>query len=281
MYSDVPIGAAPKFVGPNESAPGAELFDPPPFRPGEIVSHIVGGLLNAAVCAIGLIHALRYADLSWTHTAWALCALVTATYLADLASGILHWMFDTWFDETRGAVRRMVLLVREHHIYPQRIFRYGLKQEFGLMSWFGLLGASPAIAASILGAGLPSDVRFALAIAGASYSIELAFSLELHKIGHIFKPGRTIKALQFAHLILSPEHHMKHHSREHDNNYCLVNGWADATLGRIGLFRTLEQIVSTATQARPRENDRRWRLRFGRWVEPDSLSGHHQLRRER
>lgn len=66
--------------------------------------------------------------------------------------------------------------------------------------------------------------------------------------------------------MLSPRWHYKHHAKEHDTHYCLVNGIADATLGRAGLFRWLECLVSATTGAAPRSNDRTWRRRFGRWV---------------
>jgi hypothetical protein len=29
-----------------------------------------------------------------------------------------------------------------------------------------------------------------------------------------------------------------------DHNYCLINGWADRTLGRLGLFRGLEWVIA-------------------------------------
>jgi hypothetical protein len=58
---------------------------------------------------------------------------------------------------------------------------------------------------------------------------------------------------------------MRHHSGAHDQNYCLITGAADRTLvGRLGIFRLLERIVSALTGAVPRENDRTWSMRHGR-----------------
>lgn len=64
---------------------------------------------------------------------------------ADLASGILHWAFDTWFTENSPVVRRVVLIVREHHVYPQRVFNYPLTQDVGIMAPFGLLSLTPVL----------------------------------------------------------------------------------------------------------------------------------------
>jgi TMEM189-like protein len=199
-------------------------------------------------------------------------SVTAAMYSADVVSGLLHWAFDTWFDETNTPTQRMVRIVREHHIYPQKIFNYGVGQEVGLMSWFGLLGLGPAYINYLVRTQTRRTVRpvdlDALA-AGLVYSILITFSLEFHKQGHRFKRGRLVRALQAAHVILSPEHHMKHHSGEHDDYYCIVNGFGDSTLGRLGFFRLLESGVTTLTGMKPRENDREWRRRFGRWVAPD------------
>ena len=72
--------------------------------------------------------------------------------------------------------------------------------------------------------------------------------------------------LHWAGLLLSVPHHIQHHSGNHDYNYCLINGWADQTLGRLGLFRALEWLIARWSGARPQENDHEWLRRFGRKV---------------
>jgi ubiquitin-conjugating enzyme E2 variant len=160
----------------------------------------------------------------------------------------------------------VVLIVREHHVYPQRIFNYKLLQDVGILSWFGFAGVAPLYwNRRRLSARAGSGARFGL-VSGLTFSVLLTLSLEFHKMGHRTDAGKVISALQRSHLVLSPRHHLKHHSREHDSDYCLVNGIGDLTLGRLGLYRLLEVLVGSVTGLQPRSNDRIWRRRFGRWV---------------
>lgn len=262
--------AAPKSAGPNDAIPDADDLSPEPFSASDIAIHLSGGLLNGAACLGALAFLIGNSGLAVNGWAWVLPAIALATFVADFVSGVLHWAFDTWFDEHTTPVRRMVILVREHHIYPQRIFRYGLNQEVGILSWFALLLSVPLFALAMAPSGPPTVLRYALAAGGVTLSLEITLMLEFHKVGHRFQRGRGIRTLQRLHLLLSlsPEHHMRHHAREHDSHYCLINGLADLTLGRLGVFRGLERVISMQTGAIPRDNDREWRRRYGRWVAP-------------
>jgi len=256
----------PKSTPVGVAIPGGEAFDAGPFTAGEIAVHAVGGALNAILCSLAVAYVATHLPERWWVWSVLLGAVLVGIYVADLASGILHWAFDTWLDE-KSTVRRMVLIVREHHVYPQLIFKYPLRQEIGLMSWFGLFGLAPGLVVAVV-PGEGPVTRLALVVGGLSFSLLVAFSLELHKVGHRARPGRAIRTLQRLGLVLSTRHHMRHHAGEHDTHYCIVTGWADLTLGRLGLFRGLEFCVGTLAGAVPRANDREWRRRYGRWVSP-------------
>ena len=75
----------------------------------------------------------------WAAWPWVLLAVFAGIYTADLVSGLLHWAFDTWLNEDITLLRRMVLQVRERHVYPNRNFRVGFLHDAGTLSWIALI----------------------------------------------------------------------------------------------------------------------------------------------
>jgi len=234
-----------------------DLFAVDRLSPTAMAAHIAGAVANCAGIAVGI--AFLVAHGGYLGNWWAVAgALVVGAFLADFASGTMHWAFDTYFSEN-SAVARMVVRVREHHVHPDRIFRYGFFEDGGLLAVFGFLFSAPFLALAVLGTALPPALRVASTLVGLFLAVEVMFMGELHKCGHRLERGRVLTGLQRAHLIMSPEHHLAHHAGEHLTDYCLVNGWADDTLGKLGVFRGLERVISiVAPHLSPRANDLRW-----------------------
>lgn len=244
----------------------SDAFFVEPYSAQELRFHLAGAVANGV---------LTVAALSWLAATWArhqaawwgvVLAVLAGLYVADLVSGLLHWAFDTWFNENLRFVRRMVLQVREHHIYPNRIFDIHFTHDAGTLSWIALLLTTPVLAWSVLGAGARSPLSAYAILASSVFSVVLVFMLETHKCGHRPRNPLGVRLLQKCGLLLSVPHHIRHHSGNHDVNYCIVNGWADRTLGRLGLFRALEWLVARLAGATPQENDHDWLRRFGRAV---------------
>jgi len=239
----------------------ADAFATEPYTPGEVRFHVTGGALNGAVTLGGLAWlALTFREHapSWP---WMALALLAGVYAADLVSGLLHWAFDTWFSEGITFLRRMVLQVREHHVFPNRIFHIHFLHDAGTLSWIALILTGPLVLGMILFGGRAAG---AVVLAAAVFNVLLVTMLAFHKCGHRARQPRSIRLLQRSGLLLSVTHHSRHHLGNHDFNYCLINGWADRTLGRLGLFRGLEWLIARSTGAKPQENDHEWLCRFGR-----------------
>ncbi len=246
--------------------PAGDPFAVEPYSARERCFHAAGAAVNGLTWV---------AALAWLAGAWSaqppaalgvVAAVLAGVYLADLASGLLHWAFDTWFDDGTTFVRRMVLQVREHHIHPGRIFRIHFTQDAGTLSWIALLVTAPWLAAAAF-AGAESAAGALLAYvvaAGVVFNPLLVFMLEFHKCGHRPCGPAWVKVLQRLRLVLPVKHHLTHHSDNHDVNYCIINGWADVTLGRLGLFRGLEWLIHRLSGAEPQRDDYAWFERFGR-----------------
>ncbi|MEO7260711.1 MAG: fatty acid desaturase CarF family protein [Jatrophihabitantaceae bacterium] len=183
-----------------------------------------------------------------------LIAFAGATFAADLTSGLLHWAFDTWFSTTKGAFKRMVSIVREHHVKPDEIFTFRFATDSGMLSWFGASGAFALLMASRVVGDRPI-VAVSLCLAAPIYSLDVSLMFEYHKWGHRRRRGPLARAAQRCGLLLSPDHHLRHHRGEHDSHYCLINGMADRTLGQLGLFRGLERVITAVTGVKPRAED--------------------------
>lgn len=236
------------------------------YTRGDVVFHLAGGALNVAFTLVGvawLVASWRVALRSWYVLP---LGLLLGLYVADFVTGFLHWAFDVWFNEDIEFVRRMVIMVREHHLHPQRIFKYSFYHDAGILSWLSAPLTAPAVAYAVAtGAGpSASATLYALVCASVVVSLCLVFMLEFHKCGHNPAPSRVVKILQGLHLLLPYDHHMRHHSGNYDRNYCLINGYADLTLGALGIWRSLERVVSAVTGAVPQSNDKEWLRRYKR-----------------
>lgn len=228
-----------------------------PYSRVEIAAHAAVALPNvAAVLWSGGWLVRHHAPLAsaWL---WLPLATLAGMTLADFVSGFLHWLFDTWFSEERPQLRRMVIMVREHHIRPLAIFQYSWYHDAAPLSVIAL-GVCAALLWPALLDRAPSVADYCRVWTGLVANLSIVFMLELHKLGHARPAPGWLGRLQRWHLVMSPRHHGKHHRGRHDADYCIVNGLADHALNAIHFWRAIEAVISRATGAVPRSNDRVW-----------------------
>jgi Lipid desaturase domain len=230
----------------------------PPVSRSDVAFNAIALVLNSSLTLWGMTWLILHwteVDLPW----YVLIGTIfLGLFLSDFFSGLLHWAFDTWFTENTPLLERMVLIVREHHVYPQHIFRYQFHDEAGSVSWPSLAHTIPAIGLVTLRPSSVSVVGYCTVILSVMVSVFTLFMLQFHKLGHRKSDSSIVRSLQRIHLLMSPQHHGQHHRGNHDIKYCLINGWADFVMDSIGFWRGMEWIIHWLTKAVPRSNDKIW-----------------------
>jgi ubiquitin-conjugating enzyme E2 variant len=164
--------------------------------------------------------------------------------LADLVTGIAHWLCDRVFDEHAPFFGPLIVKgFREHHVDPLGITRHG---------FLGVNGNTALVAVPVLAAALaiPAPESGASgALLGWSLVIGLVFSAvatnQFHAWAHAKRVPRSIAWLQEHNLLLSPRAHAVHHDHGFDRAYCVTTGWWNPLLDRMQLFHKLETLFAS------------------------------------
>jgi hypothetical protein len=188
--------------------------------------------------------ALRLAALDWGIAQLLVAGTAAAAgyLLADLVSGLVHWFCDTFFQVTTPVIgQAFIRPFREHHDDPLSITRH----DFLEVNGNNCLALLPLLAGVLLVSGSASP-----SLAGMfGQTLALTFALatfatnQFHKWAHQEQPSALVRRLQASGLILSPEHHARHHSRPYRQAYCITVGWLDPLLDRHRLFERIEAAV--------------------------------------
>jgi ubiquitin-conjugating enzyme E2 variant len=206
----------------------------------------------ALMLTLGLLAmlAIRLADWGTESPASAVAAVVgvVAGYaLADLVSGAIHWLCDTFFAEDTPLIGRSIIRpFRDHHRHPEAILRYSLLEQDGtnymilvLPLWLAARIETSPSPASLL--GLSALWGFAIGSLGTNL---------FHKWAHAPEPPRAVRWLQRRRLVLSPEAHSVHH-RSYTGGYCVTNGWLNPLLDRLEAYGRAERALRRLLRRAP------------------------------
>ena len=168
-------------------------------------------------------------------------------FAADVASGLAHWLCDTYFQPATPLIGPTIITpFREHHVDPAAIGRHGMFERNGN----NCLAALPLLA---VGAFWPWDLAragHALAIGVlAAASLTLCFTNQIHAWAHTSSVPRVVRWLQHCGILLAPERHARHHDGVHNCAYAVVSGWSNRWLDR-ALIRM--EALLTNVGVRPR-----------------------------
>jgi ubiquitin-conjugating enzyme E2 variant len=180
----------------------------------------------------------------------ALSAFMLGFVAADFISGFVHWLADTWGTPEWPIIgKALIRPFREHHVDEKEITRHGFVETNGNNCFISLPAATTA-------ALLPDDtVWFFVAAMTFSLCLAILGTNQFHKWAHMDAPPRYVKMLQYANLILPPEHHAVHHTTPYARYYCITVGWLNEALFRLRFFQTLERLITHASGLVPREDD--------------------------
>jgi ubiquitin-conjugating enzyme E2 variant len=213
----------------------------PRQRPRALAVLDAASLVVFAASAAGLLVRLGAMPPPAWWPALALAALA-GVCAADLASGVVHWLFDGFFDEsTPGLGPAFVRPFREHHRDPAAIVRHGFLEVSGNNA----LALSPLLWLCLPLAGAFGREPFASAgLAFGLAAIGVAFvSNQIHRWAHAERAPRVVRWLQRRRWVLAPEAHARHHAGAHDRAYCVATGWMNPLAAGLGLFRALERAL--------------------------------------
>lgn len=177
---------------------------------------------------------------------WPALAGAVAGYLAaDFLSGLAHWAADNFGSpDTPWLGPTFILPFRNHHADPLEITRHGFVEANGatailvgpilMLAWWAVPAAP--------GDGLTAALQAFLLVLWPS----ILMTNQIHKWAHMAEPPRWIRPLQRIRLVLSPEHHRRHHTAPFDTYYCITTGWLNWPLERFGIFSGAQRLIESA-----------------------------------
>ncbi len=203
---------------------------------------------------VAMIWQLAQIDLR-PHVALIVVAFLSSMVAADVVSGLVHWLANTW-----GTVEIPILgptLIknfREHHSDPKALARKGLVETNGDNCMI-LLPAQIGAFFIPVASGHPAWVFFYVFV--LSFTFWIMLTNQIHKWAHVDedKLSWPVKLLQRTRVILSIPEHQIHHTVPFESHYCITNGWLNHLFAKIGFFRKLEWLGWKLFGAIPREND--------------------------
>lgn len=162
-------------------------------------------------------------------------ALFLAHFLADLLSGLVHWVCDSFgCAATRFWGPAFIGPFRRHHDTPRDITMITLAENLGSSALAGLVALLLLSNEMVSQEPLSPWKTFGMML----YILFVQFAVLsnlFHRWAHLRDKDKNqaIRFLQNHNLIIQSEHHWRHHKHNFRINYCVSNGWANQVTNRI------------------------------------------------
>jgi plasmanylethanolamine desaturase len=179
--------------------------------------------------------------LSWP-VGLLIVGLVLAAYaVADLASGIVHFLLDNFGSpETPVIGQKFVKPFRDHHVDPMAM-THG---DFIAVNADNVFVCLPVIIPAFFLLDVGRHPYWGVFIIGLVAGVIM--TNQLHKWAHMPSVPRLVAIAQRSGVVLSKEHHSVHHSGAYDSNYCITWGHLDLLLNRFVTLRNRQEMRSRA-----------------------------------
>jgi plasmanylethanolamine desaturase len=155
-------------------------------------------------------------------------------YAADLFTGIIHWLEDSFWTEKTPLIGKWLIQPNElHHRKPT---------AFLAKNWWQSSYDAVMIGLVILG------IAFFTGSLSWEFVLFIAVSIsacQILKYAHIpvSRLPLIIRLLQKSMIIQDCTHHVKHHVSEKNTNYCLITPVLNPLLGKIQFWRFMEFML--------------------------------------
>jgi hypothetical protein len=204
---------------------------PTSHRVFELIS--VGTFIGfAGLLAAGV--AVEVGDrLSWP-VGLLIVGLVLAAYaVADLASGIVHYLLDNFGSPDTPVIgQKFVKPFRDHHVDPMAMTR----GDFIAVNADNVFVCLPVIIPTFFFLDVARHPYWGVFLVGLVAGVIM--TNQLHKWAHMPTVPRLVAVAQRSGVVLSKEHHSVHHSGAYDSNYCITWGHLDMLLNRFITLRS-------------------------------------------
>ena len=182
-------------------------------------------LSDTAAIALFTLLALTLASHLRPAPLLALAALLA--YLAgDLASGLVHFFCDNFFEEDSPFIGKLLIHpFREHHRDPLRMTAH----TFAELNGNSCLAMLPTMAAAVY---YRDRIPPFLLAAILFFHLSLFATNLFHRWAHFTVVPAPVRWLQQHWLILTPAAHRAHH-RDGRGAYCITSGWMNRPLDRM------------------------------------------------
>jgi hypothetical protein len=199
-------------------------------------------ILTGAVICVELGYRAAVVLGSRMNEPWVVLGVLVIVLLgmvaADVATGFTHFLADTVGDANTPILGpTLIQTFREHHATPMAMVEHHFVETNG--------GAAVTLLPVLLGIRLLTPVTSS-AWASVFLAVFTACCMavnQFHKWAHARTAPQFVRFLQRHRIVINPDDHARHHRAPHEIYYCILFGWLNATLDRLGFFTGITRVM--------------------------------------